>query len=336
MSNVVTDNIGMSDSIKQTFERIDEKSIPENTNSELLEISDAGIISQEYFEKICDEMDHMNYLEITKLHRQFKVNQDDLTHVKRTADQLLTLKEELSEDSENNLTSAIMEANAEMEAGINCSVQEFLDSYDSTMEKLDQLIDKAEEIIHRFDEMPKTTSFLTDNMLSVLNKNLDRLNSSNESSLKTVKIFYKVLQEIFTNRTSTNFLVEKVKEQKNLVNRLRSSIEKDKTGSVLKTTQEKVGGLFLNVFNSNQLIAIEEYLQKLFEDDDIAFYLQYALSCFYEHEKVYGKYGKHKWVEVMFMNITDICSDMYDLEGGKEYYDQQLLKLKDVVKEILE
>ena len=335
MSNVVTDNIGMSDSIKQTFERLEDQNFPNDINSELHKIPDGGIISQQYFEKICEKMSQMNYLELTQLRRQLKVNQDELVYAKRTADQLIELKNGLSKDNNDNLTSAIIEANAQVEAGLTDDIQQFVEVYDSTMEKLDKLIQKADENIKVFDSMPKTTSYLTDNMMGVLNKNLDRLNSSNDPSLKTIKIFYKVLHEIFSNRTSTAFLVERVKEQKNVVTRLRDAIKKDKTGSVLESTQKKVGGLFLSMFNATQLTAIENYLQKLFNDEDTAFYLQYALSCFYEHEKVYGKYGKHKWVEVMFMNITDICSDMYDLEGGKEYYDQQLLKLKDAVKDIL-
>lgn len=335
MSNVVTDNIGMSDSIKKTFERIDEQPIPEDVSSGEYDLSNVGIISQEYFEKMCDEIEQMNFLELTKLHKQLTVNQDDLIHAKRTADQLIELQDELSKNDDNDLAKAIVEANAETEAGATEGVQAFLKAYDSTMDKLDKLIEKVDNTLKNFEEMPKTTSFLTENMISVLDKNLERLNVSDKSSLKTIKIFYKVLYEIFTNRTSTTFLVDKVKNQKSNVQRLKRDIANDKTGSSMKRAQEKTCGLFLSVFNAAQLTAIEEYLQKLFEDDDIAFYLQYALACFYEHEKVYGKYGKHKWVEVMFMNISDICADMYDLEGGKEYYDQQLLKLKDAIIEIL-
>ena len=336
MSNVITDSIEMSDTTKQTFERLEFDISPSTSNSEdsLIDSNDGCVITQEYFDKICKEFEDMNYLELTKTCRHLKTNRDDLIHAKRTADQFIEMKNRLNDTDNDDLASAIMEANAETEAGTD-TIETFLASYDDSMDKLDKLIERAEELIRKFDEQEKTTSFLTDNMLSVLNKNMARLEKSNDPSLKNIKIFYKVLHEIFTNRTSTTFLVEKVKDQKIIVRRLRDSISKDKSGSAITTTQKMVGGTFSNIFNATQLEAIEAYLQKLFNDDDLVFYLQYALAHFYEHEKVYGKYGKHKWVEVMFMNIVDLCIETYDLEGGKEYYDQQLLKLKDAVQEIL-
>lgn len=335
MSNVTYNNIEMVDSIKRSFDRIDGE-INETSEDIPIDFDEGGVITQEYFEKVCEELNEMNFLELQKTYRHLKVNRDELVSAKRTADQLIEMKKNLEEAENNNdaLTNAIIEANAETEAGTD-NIETFLKSYDSTMDKLEKLIQRAEDILHKFDEQEKTTSFLTENMLTVLNKNIKRLDLSNDSSLKNIKIFYKVLYEIFTNRASTTFLVKVIEDQKIFVTRLHDSINKDKSGSHEKLTKEMIDGTFSDVFNSVQLEAIGSYLEKLFGDKKTVFYLQYALAHFYSHEKSYGKYGKHKWVEVMYMNIIDICTDMYDLEGGKEYYEQQLLNLKDVIKNFL-
>jgi hypothetical protein len=83
------------------------------------------------------------------------------------------------------------------------------------------------------------------------------------------------------------------------------------------------------------MTAIEHYLTGLFESEDLAFYFQYVLSLIYEREMTHNKYGSHKWVEVLFMNIVDIIVGTYDLEGGKEEYEKKLLELKDLVKALL-
>lgn len=336
MSNKKTDNNGMTDTLQQTFERLENDAISASTNSTIVESESDYVITQEYFDKICDELESMNYIELTKTCRQLKTNKDELVHAKRTADQLVEFRNGLENTSSefSTLNDAIMEANAETEAGTE-TIDDFLSAYDDTMNKLEALIEKAETLIHKFDDQEKTTSFLTENMLSVLNKNIERMEKRNEPSLKNIKIFYKVMHEIFSNRTSVSFLVEKVLEKKISVTRLRESILKDKTGSVLSTTQKMVGGTFSSIFNAQQLEAIESYLQKIFENDDNVFYLQYALAQFYDHEKSYGKYGKHKWVEVMFMNILDICVGTYDLDGGEDHYVEQLLKLEDAMNQIL-
>ena len=49
-------------------------------------------------------------------------------------------------------------------------------------------------------------------------------------------------------------------------------------------------------------------------------------------EKQFGKYGNHKWVEVIIMNVIDILSDKYDLESGKEHYNEELLRLREAIK----
>jgi hypothetical protein len=278
----------------------------------------------------------MNFIEIKKVNKEFKFQKDSLEKAKASVDQIMEMRKLTDEaaETDTNLADAIMEANAETEAGTS-NIEAFLNSYDDTMHKLEILIERSDERIREFDEVEKTTSYLTNSMLEIIKKNMERLDKDESDRMKHLKIYYKEVYNIFSNRTSIDFLLEKMDTKTIELRRLKTSLKKDKNGDVLKATQKKVTGFFTSVFNVKQLESVEKYLIDLFESEELAFYFQYVLSLIYEREKTHNKYGRHKWVEVVFLNIGDIIVENYDLEGGKDFYDTQLLKLKDKLVSIL-
>ena len=201
------------------------------------------------------------------------------------------------------------------------------------------MIEKTDERIKSFDSIKKTTSYLTNSMLEIIDKNFERITQIDSEKTKHLKKYYSTTRHIFANRTSVDFLLERISARNIEVRRLKASLKNDKRGDVLKATKNRAAGIFGNCFNTTQLEMVEGYLSNLFgyvfNYDDITFYFLYVLSLIYEREKTHGKYGNHKWVEVLFMNIIDIRTDMYDLDGGAEYYNEQLLKLKDALIAIL-
>lgn len=325
-----------TDTLKDAVERIEDETQQPVTDQEDFILEDQSIISDEYFEKTCEELSTMNFVEIKKILNEFKFNKDSLEKAKVNVDQIMELKKQTEKSAENdsNLASAIMDANAEMSAGTD-NIESFLNSYDDTISKLDALIEKAEERVHEFDNDDKTTSYLNRNMIEIIDKNIERLSKDTSGHMKNLLIYYKEIREIFNNRSSVDFLLERIGTKNIEVRRLKQSLKKDTHGAVLTATQKKVSGLFMGAFKAEQMATVEKYLHELFGNEEIAFYFQYVLSLIYEREKLHGKYGKHKWVEVLFMNIVDIVVECYDLEGGKEFYDEQLLKLKDELVKIL-
>ena len=335
MSNS-TDNLVMEDMLKQSVENIEEETQQTLTDQEDFVLEDDATITDEYFEKTMLELEEMNFVEIKKVNKEFLFQKDSVEKAKVSVDQIMELKRLTDEaaQTDNNLANAIMNADMEVSTGVE-DITKFLDSYDDTIDKLNKLIEKSEELIHKFDNVEKTTKFLTENMIQIIDKNLARVKDNDSNMTKHVRIYYTEIRNIFSNRDSVEFLLERIGTKKIEVRRLKASLKKDKSKNVLTATQKKVVGLFTGVFNANHMAVVEKYLTDLFGSEEQAFYFQYVLSLIYERERTHGKYGKHKWVEVLIMNIMDIAAENYDLDSGKEYYDEQLLKLRDELVKII-
>jgi hypothetical protein len=79
----------------------------------------------------------------------------------------------------------------------------------------------------------------------------------------------------------------------------------------------------------------EAYLKKVFnveedEADNSVFIVQYVLYLIYVDRKARTR-GLHKWIEMIIMNVIDINADNYDLPNGVDYFNEQLLKIRDAV-----
>jgi hypothetical protein len=322
--------------LKQSVEQIQEETQQSLTTQEEFVLEDDSIITDEYFEKSMLELDEMNFVEIKKVNKEFLFQKDSLEKAKVSVNQIMELRKMTDEaaQSDSSLANAIMDADMEVSTGVE-DITKFLESYDDTMNKLNKLIERSEELIHKFDDVEKTTKYLTENMLQIIDKNIARLKKDDSNTMKHLLIYYNEVRNIFSNRDSVDFLLEKIGTKNIEVRRLKTSLKKDKYGSVLAATQKKVVGLFTGIFNANQMAVAEEYLTKLFGNENEAFYFQYVLALIYERERTHGKYGKQKWVEVLFMNVMDIATGIYDLDSGKEYYDTQLLKLRDELVKII-
>lgn len=289
-----------------------------------------GVITQEYLEKTCEEIEQMNFVEVHRIIKELESQKSQMEQAKETAEQIMQMKDSFKND---NLGIDIAEADFENALGTD-SIEKFLEDYEDTLASLNKLIDKAKEADEKFASIPKTTTFLSKSMLEVIAKNKAQL-SSDDFRFKHMNIYYNELATVFSNREDVSFIINEIPKQKILLQRFIVSLKKDRTGSVLKNVQKNVTTAFCDTFNVNQMQMFENYLKDLFEDADLAFYTQYVLYQIYNKEKTTGKYGKHKWVEVLIMNVMDILTDLYDLPGGKEEFDKQLLLIKDEVAKLI-
>ena len=338
ISNEVEETRGMNAEDLQTMESEINAGVGiPSDNSPSFELSNNSIISDDYFNEVCGNMEFMNFVEIVKLKKELESEKDQLISAKETVQNLLDMKSSISqfEDQieDDDILTKIDEANTAVETGID-DMEEFISNFDNTMEKMDKLIAKADEHVHKFDGIKKTTSFLSDAMIQIIDKNISKMESS-PNVTKTIKIYYKELRNIFSNRQNVDYILSKIPEKKTYIRRLKNELRKNTGDQYVKGVQKNVTVAFCSTFNVNQMTIFENYLKDLFNDDEAVFYFQYVLYLIYTAEKSNGKYGKHKWVEVLIMNILDIISDTYNLDGGKEYFDEQLLKLKDEVIKIM-
>lgn len=341
ISNEINEEVGLDTTNIQEMEAAIHDEIGIETPVEpSFEVADNSIITDEYFNKVCADMENMNFIEITKIQKELKNEKEQLISAKDTVENIISMKDSLNkvdeDDTDNDLTSAIDEANAEFETGIS-DMKKFIDNFDETMDKMDKLIARAEEISHKFDDVKKTTSFLNDAMIQIVEKNLARM-ENNPKVTKNIRIFTNELKNIFTNRTSVDFILSKIPDKKSYVRRLKNEMNKETGNQYVKSVQKNVTAAFCSVFSVKQMQSFEDYLKALFNidgDTETVFYFQYVLYLIYNAEKTTGKYGKHKWIEMLIMNVLDIVDGNYDLEGGEEFYKSQLLKLREAVIEIM-
>ena len=292
-------------------------------------------ITKEYLEKTCEEIENMNFVEIKRVLKEFKDQKSDLEQAKETAEQIMESIESMKKTTDDvyQLGLDVAKSDIESELGTD-SIESFLEGYDDTMKSLDMLIAKAEEVDKKFEDIPKTTTFLSKSMLEVVAKNKEALDES-DPRFKHMNIYYNELATIFSSRENASYIINEIPKQKIILRRFITSMKKDRTGSVLKNVQKNVTSAFCTSFNVNQMQMFENYLKDLYGDATLAFYTLYVLYQIYSKEKTTGKYGKHKWVEVLIMNVMDILTDMYDLPGGKEEFDKQLLLIKEEVEKLL-
>ena len=154
------------DVLKQTVENMEEETNQPATTNEEFVLEDQSIISDEYFEKTCEEIAEMNFIEVKKINKEFLFQKDSLEKAKESVEQIMELRKATEDAAESNadLANAIIDADAEMNTGIE-NITEFLNSYDDTMSKLNALIEKSEERLHAFDNVEVTTKYLNDSML---------------------------------------------------------------------------------------------------------------------------------------------------------------------------
>ena len=341
---------------EETFQRSQEiKKVVEETiqdskinvpTDDGFEPDENGGISEKEMMESMNLIDSMNFVEVSRYKLDLEHTKEEFESAKALAESLIESRKQMEEAQEalegndgakasmdkysNDLNSRIEEANAEVETGIS-DMKKYLENYPETMRRLNQIIEHAEEKIKEFDEVQKTTSYMTNCMVDILKKKLGELENLNVGNPKTLKIYYKETIRIFENRTDISYLLEKIPDTKIQVRRLKQALKKDRTESTLKNTQKHVCEVLGSTFNPKQMLSFEEYLINLFNNDTDAFYFQYILYLIYKKEKETGKYGKHKWVEILIMNVCDIQVGLYDLPGGKEEYDKKLIALRDAM-----
>lgn len=301
-----------------------------------------GIITEENVSSYKEYLETLNFVEVLKASKEVKQYFHIMEDMKNSALSLKKLTKsmrQLEDDvkevhhEELSISNEIEASNIEDDA-LWKDADAFLDHYDTSIENLNKIDNIIAEKIKEFDDIPKTTAYMSTSMLEVININLQKIEESGSSSYTRAKKYYLNQREIFSHRDSIDWIYRKMLGNKQIIRNLKKSLKDDKKKgkeNVLKITQKNTAEAFGKVFSLTQLTMFEEYLSNLYESKTAAFYVQYGLYLLYTHEKRFGKVGNHKWVEIVIMNVLDIMTEHYDLESGVGYYRSQLLKLLEVI-----
>lgn len=294
-------------------------------------------LSDEEYQKRLIELESMNFVELSKTKKEIKNEYDAMKMAKPQVESLLAMKNDLQDslDQDTPLAAAVAEAN--LESNDIMDMENFLETYDDTIAKMESLLRRVDELIASFDSVEKTSSYLSNCMCELLDKQAARIDEEYKDSphAKHLRIYYKEVSSIFKNRTDISWVTEKMKMKSIELRRFKESVKKDKFNAVIPNTWKRICGGFSDAYDEKQMTHIKEYITNLLNGDETtSFYFMYVLYLIRTRERQTGKYGKHKWVDILCMNIMDIIVDNYDLEGGKEFYDQQILKLVETLKSL--
>ena len=324
-----------SDTIQENF--LDQ----ESPSSDPVESVD--VITDEMVQEELDDIKGMGFVELVSEKKALEQRMRLLEETKEAMVTLIDIKKSTEEDETlDDIAKKIQVTDAEANAekyGIT-DMDQFLAEYDDSKEKLQKTIDYCEERLHEFDDVKRTATFMNQSMLELIEKrekDLDKYNLS-ESIEKNMRKFYSTVRSIFENRDNVDWILEKIDSKRIMLRRYVQDLKKDHRKGrrdAVAAAQKNASKAFGKTFSMDQMTQFDKYLQKIFnpgndEKDMSVFMTQYALYLIYSDQKIWKK-GTQKWVEVLIMNVLNILEDTYDLPNGVEYFNDQLLKIKECV-----
>lgn len=317
---------------KDLLEKVVEHEDDHTEDQDNFALNTGSSISNEYFEIVCEQISNMNFIEARKMLKELKDTKQQLEDAKSTADAIYSAYDEMqnaveaSEASELSDSDKINVANVEVNNDIS-DLKKFIANFDDTMSKIDQLVEKADQKVHEFDHIEKTTSYLTQCALELIDRNQKNLHED-MVDYKRLSIYYKELRSIFEHRTDINFILEKIPSTRILLRRAIQSLKKNK--NFAKNFKKTILKTFGRVFTVKDMNTFENYLLERYDSPD-TFYMIYTLYLIYTQEIRFNKYGKHKWIEIFIMNTIDLSKGTFDLEEGKDAYLEKMDLIHDTI-----
>lgn len=259
-------------------------------------------------EETKEYLNSLNFIEIKAFRKNVVNEKDQLEYYKNLADSL---------DIENMAKEIAIENFDEEYKG----VKEVLKDYEPIMENLKEVIAAIDEKLEEFKDIPKTTTYMTAQLLEVYKKKMAALEKVLENPdveqrniKESVLNKYKTLIEVYSTRGNYSYLIGK-SNVKHTINDLKKQFTRHKSGTKLIAKSRKV---FLKYFTQEQMAAIEHYILDAFNQDKSALLVFMAhLAKILRFEQTSGLYTR---VVILLMNILDnIASDIeYDIENGVE------------------
>lgn len=304
-----------------------------------------AIITEEMQQEEFKRLQTLNFIELNTYKRQVRQQIIDMEDTKNSMNSLRKLQEsmksmndELSKRSNNMFANQLESAN--LDDMVNLTIEEmnvFEEHYDENMEKLQELEAAIDKRFQEFENVQKTSSYMNSCILDIITKKLDSLGDIpvKNKQWKTLKVYYMNVKSVYEHRESLAFLEEKIPEYLSYIKRLLNDIKKEKKNgkkksSIIPGVQAQVQKTFFQVFNHNQMKAVENYLRDVLDTKETdgwnSWIFQYYMYIFYLNQKEKEK-GYHKHIEALIMNIIDIATENYDLPGGKEELDAQIIRI---------
>lgn len=357
----IESEVEMSEFMKPDEELSDEANseIP----SENTEEKKGVIISEEDMLEEFKKIDEMNFVELLTYDKSIRNQKIEIENRKEFAVQLAEAKKEFLKNIEEEADKAAAKQHktdlakeieiADLKSKLDLEdddteLQEFLDNYDESMERVDKTIAKVEEKFKEFENVKKTSTYMNKAMTEIAEKEIKKIDDAvaadpySESKYTLVRRHYERMIKLYATRDDLTPIISRVdgigQLIKNFYNRTIEENKKDQSMSI-DSARKNAGKEFMKTFSIEQMQCFDHYLNKLYNpNDDVndftTFMTQYALYLVHKDIKAIKK-GLNKNIDMAIMNVIDIVNDNYDMPNGVEYFNDQLLELRKTVKKYM-
>lgn len=306
------------------------------------------MISDEEMKVLIDAIPTLNFIELHSMMRDISQTRIQLEDAKTMTDSFLDVMNTRPTKKDDTLASKIQDADLEeqgkqilhtigedaMDAdgleGTAEVLKKYYDEFDRTMEKVTTITELIESTLHeKYDNVKKTTSFLTTCTVEMLEKKIAEL-PERFADGKLANDLRK-LKEIFETRTSIEWLSEELANANQSIRRLYYDLKKDATGIKRNSVIRSVCKEFGKYHSPTQMQECEKLLKSVL-GDEVSFYLIYALYS--AHMRQMNRHRiEYKYIEMFIINCSDIQMGLFDLEDGVDGYKGKIKTLGEIVKE---
>lgn len=304
------------------------------------------LITEEMMEKEKEIISNLNFLALAQYKREIKQQIADVEDTKVMIETLQKLMKPKTDD-DYNLGTDIMMENLRKEISLSSQeeMDEFLTNFPQNLANLNRTIELVEEREEELKDVPKTSSYMNNCMIEVLDQKTKNLNALEGKRYKPIKHFYSNIYRVYKERDSMDFLLDQVEPNIVYVRRILNDMKKERKngrdGKTLTTAiMQNVQKGFCSVFKLEQMRLFELHVKKLIKENisgDVeltSFLFNYLLYIIYSNEKDRRR-GYHKWVEALIMNVLDIESGNYDLpKDAKTLEGEIIIMIKDMLKRL--
>ena len=300
---------------KETEEDLNNR-IPNNAVKEILNEGDSeDIINQFDLGDITEYLETIKSLSFFEAASLLKRVDKEYVRWKSCYNMLNAIKNLKLDDSQNR---QLMEVNALDQFEFSESMEDFEKVYDTNINKFEQIIKILKDITNQ-NNGNSTTSFLTNEIVALLEKKMDKLPTNVTNYEYTIRKVTTIVNA-FKNRLDVKYLLNKyltyLTTQKSKIKRFF----KDDAKSIQQEKKTKVMNDLVRNFSTGIAYGYLNQLNKIFNDNSDAVYL--FTNFLMKTIKSESNTGNDTWVKVLVMNLSDIEGKVFDLDDPDKYLEK--------------
>lgn len=277
-----------------------------DTTKEMVEkeLKKESYLFSEIGKDISEDIRKMNIVELTKFITDLKDQIEQLDGAKSLIDSIKNMS------IKDDLNKKIAMENVLNDVEFKEDSNKFLESYDKNKEYLESLVAQCDEEMKKFDGIEKTTSYLNDAMIEILERKINYDIEHNVDPESPAHKSLLVSLDAFKNRHDISYVIEKC-HTNHAVRKMKRNINTSKAKTIKNAIR-----ILSYIFKKNQIEVFRNCILRLFDNDENATdsFVCYLAKIINDEKNT----GEYNYVKLFIMNIIDIEAGIYDLEGGSE------------------